>query len=84
MNKKDRTEEERRFDSITRRAIMSLGAQPSHEAEPENPFPYVLFWDKLGRKGERCRILKSGPRVMLVEFDDGFKHTINRLAIRRL
>lgn len=63
---------------------MRLGTQPSHEAEPQNPFPYVLYWDKLERKGQRCRILKPGPRVMLVEFEDGFKHTINRMAIRRM
>ena len=64
--------------------MMRLGAQSSHEAESPNPFPYVLFWnDKLGRKGQRCRILKPGLKVLLVEFEDGFKHTVNRLSVRR-
>ena len=85
MKKKERTQDERYIDRINKRAIMSpWSAQPSHEAEPSNPFPYVLYWDKLERKGQRCRILKSGPRVFLVEFADGFRHTINRLAIRRM
>ena len=83
MKKKERTADERHIDKLTKSGIMRLGAQPSHE-EPPNPFPYVLYWDRLGRKGQRCRILKSGPRVFLVEFADGFRHTINRLAIRRM
>jgi len=84
MKKKDRTGEEKQFDKLARRGIMLLGAQSSHEAEPPNPFPYVLFWDKMGRKGQRCRILKPGPSVLLVEFEDGFKHTVNRMAVRRI
>ena len=83
MRKRDLIAEERHIDKITKSGIMRLGAQPSHEAATGNPFPYVLYWDKLGRKGQRCRILKPGPRVMLVEFEDGFKHTINRMAVRR-
>lgn len=83
MRKKDRTPEEKHSDSLMRTGIMLLGAQSSHEAATPNPFPYVLFWDKLERKGQRCRILKPGPRVLLVEFEDGFRHTVNRMAIRR-
>lgn len=83
MRKKDRTADERNIDRLTKSGIMRLGAQSSHEAATPNPFPYCLFWDKLGRKGQRCRILKPGPRVLLVEFEDGFKHTVNRMAVRR-
>jgi hypothetical protein len=83
MRKKDRTAEERAYDKLLRGGMMRLGAQPSDEAATPNPYPYILFWDKLGRKGQRCRILKPGPRVILLEFEDGFRHTVNRLAIRR-
>ena len=68
---------------MLRSGMMRLGAQPSNEAAKPNPFPYVLFWDKLERKGQRCRIVKPGFRVVLVEFEDGFKHTVNKMALRR-
>lgn len=84
MRKKDRTAEERHIDRITKGAIMRLGAQPSNEAAKQNPFPYVLFWDKLERKGQRCRIVKPGFRAVTVEFEDGFIHTINKMALRRM
>lgn len=83
MRKRDRTADEKHIDKITKSGIMRLGAQPSHEAATPNPFPYVLFWDRLGRKGQRCRIIKSFPRVLLLEFEDGFRQTINRMAVRR-
>lgn len=84
MLKRDRTAEEKHIDKLTRSAMMLLGAQSSHEAATPNPFPYVLYWDKLGRKGQRCRILKPGPRIVLLEFSDGFRHTMNKMAIRRV
>lgn len=84
MRKKDRTAEERNIDRLTKSGIMRLGAQPSHEAAIENPFPYQLFWDRLGRKGQRCRILKPGPRIVLLEFEDGHRCTMNKMAIRRM
>lgn len=54
---------------------------------------YVLIHDRLGRKGQRCRILpptlpatqklaKHSPIVM-VEFEDGYKTILSRMAIRR-
>lgn len=82
MLKRDRTGEEKHIDKLAKRGIMLLGAQPSKEAA-DNLFPYVLFWDKLERKGQRCRIVKPGFKVVLVEFEDGFKHTINKFALRR-
>jgi hypothetical protein len=83
MKKKDRTDDERTFDKLLKGGMMRLGAQPSEEAATPNPYPYVLYWDKLGRKGQRCRILKPGQRIVLLEFEDGFKHTCNKMAIRR-
>lgn len=83
MLKRDRTGEERRIDKLTKCAIMRLGAQPSHEAATPNPYPYFLQWDKLGRKGQRCRIVKPGWKIVLVEFEDGFRHTVNKMAVRR-
>lgn len=84
MLKRDRTAEEKQIDRITKSGIMRLGAQSSPEAATPNPFPYVLHWDRLGRKGQRCRVLKNGTRVHLVEFDDGFQQTIDKRAIRRV
>jgi hypothetical protein len=83
MKKKERTTDEKRTDALLRTGIMHLGAQPSHEAATPNPFPYVLHWDKLERKGQRCRILKPGQSIVLLEFEDGFRHTMNKMAIRR-
>jgi hypothetical protein len=83
MKKRDRTPEEKKIDLLTKGGMMRLGAQPSHEAATPNPFPYVLFWDRQGRKGQRCRVLKPGPRVITLEFEDGHVTTMNRMAIRR-
>ncbi len=83
MLKRDRTPDEKRIDKLTKGAIMRLGTQPSQEAETMNAFPHVLHWDKLGRKGQRCRVIRPGFRIVLVEFEDGFRHTVNRMAIRR-
>lgn len=83
MKKRDRTAEEKHIDKLTRRAIFSLGAQPSTEVATPNPFPYTLKWDRVGRKGQRCRIVTSGPRVVLIEFEDGHRCTVNRMAVRR-
>ena len=84
MKKKDRTNEEKQFDKVLKSGIMHLGAQPSHEAATPTPFPYVLAWDRQGRKGQRCRVLKAGPRAVLLEFEDGHLTTMNRMAIRRV
>jgi hypothetical protein len=83
MKKRDRTADEKHIDRLTKSAMMLLGAQPSHEAATPNPFPYRLFWDREGRKGQRCRVLKTGPRILTLEFEDGFITTMNRMAIRR-
>lgn len=49
-----------------------------------NAFPYYLYWDVAGRKGQKCRILKAGVRTAHIVFEDGFEHIVNRQAIRRI
>lgn len=82
MLKRDRTDEERQIDKLTQRAIMALGTQPARAAIKPNPYPYILLWDREGRKGQRCKLVKRG-RVVVLEFPDGFRLAINAMAIRR-
>jgi hypothetical protein len=82
MRKRDRTSEEKQFDGMIRHGMMHLGETPSAPAEP-NPFRHVLLWDRLGRKGQSCRILKQRGTLAQIEFEDGFVTRINRMAIRR-
>jgi hypothetical protein len=86
MRKRDRTAEEKYADRLLRGGMLLLGAsQPSQEAATPTPYPYVLAWDKEGRKGQRCQILPHKPlsRTVLVQFEDGYKLAVNRMAIRR-
>jgi hypothetical protein len=83
MRKKDRTEEERHIDRLTKSGIMRLGAQPSQNAPSPDPFRYTFRWDRMGRKGQKCRLVTPGARIVLIEFEDGFRHVINKMAIRR-
>jgi hypothetical protein len=82
MRKRDRTAEEKTFDKILAQSMMRLGENPSAPAEP-NAFRHVLLWDRLGRKGQSCRILKQSGTLAQIEFEDGFVTRINRMAIRR-
>ena len=83
MKKKLRTSEERRFDASLKTAIMRLGTNPATAAKPI-PYPYYLAWDKLGRKGQRCKIIRQTTRTAQVQFEDGFTSVLNRQAIRRI
>ena len=72
-------------------AIMRHSTQPpSTGAVTPNPFDYVLKWDRVQRKGQRCRIVTPAnsktwlSRVVLVEFEDGFTRTVDRRALRRI
>lgn len=50
-----------------------------------DPYPYVWFWrSKMpDRKGQPCRVLVRGKmNTILVEFEDGFKTTTSRFAVR--
>ena len=70
MKKKERSSEEKHFDATLKTAILSLGTNPATQAEPI-PFPYVLVWDRLGRKGQRCKILRQTTRTAQIKFEDG-------------
>lgn len=86
---KQKTSEERLADRLTKGAIMHLGAQPSKEAAKPNPFPYVMFWNTKGHKGKRCRIVTlqrstlSPLKFVEIEFEDGTRDRVNRLALRQ-
>lgn len=49
-------------------------------------YPHVLKWDRLGRRGQACRILTPATTVgknVQVEFGDGVTAIVPRRAIRR-
>jgi len=78
---KDRNPEDVQFAKLLRSGIMRLG-ESATPAEPE-PFRHVLRWETLNRKGQHCRILKTGGPLAKIEFEDGFQTWINRQAIVR-
>lgn len=82
MLKRDRSSEDREFDRNLKTGIMRLGRTNPAEETP-TPFPYVLAWDKQGRKGQRCKVIANNSRTVQVEFADGHKTVLNRMAIRR-
>jgi hypothetical protein len=82
VKKKERSSDDRAFDASLKSAIMRLGPNPTAAAEP-TPFPYVLVWDRLGRKGQRVKIIRQTTRTAQIKFEDGFTAVINRQAIRR-
>lgn len=47
--------------------------------------PYVYFWNRMDRKGQRCAVLARGKmNSCLVKFADGFTAITSRNAIRRV
>lgn len=47
-------------------------------------FPYVYAWNRMGRKGRRCRVFVRGKmNSCAVEFEDGFRAVTSRNALRR-
>jgi len=82
MLKRDRSELEKREDRLAKVGIMRLGGT-NPATETPIPFPYVLYWDKLGRKGQRCTIIVANTRTCRVRFEDGFEAVLNRQSIRR-
>lgn len=85
MLKRDRTPDERKFDKLVKTGVSLLGYPVvSVNTEDDAPFPYVLFWGKkLGRKGQLCKVVKSGGMFSTIEFEDGFRHVVDNRAIRR-
>jgi hypothetical protein len=50
----------------------------------ETKFPYIYFWNRMGRNGQRCAVTARGKmNSCCVEFEDGFKAITSRNAIRR-
>jgi hypothetical protein len=96
MRKRDRTGEEKQWDGMLKSGLMRLGENPNPSSSERNgfavtqlhrstnPFPHVLVWDRMGRKGQKCRVItpKNTSNVQ-VQFEDGFIATINRQALRR-
>lgn len=50
------------------------------------PFPHVMTWDRLDRKGQRCEIVGTYKTVndVQIRFEDGFTAVISRAALRRM
>ena len=50
------------------------------------PFPHVLTWDRLDRKGQRCEIIGTRNTISQVQirFEDGFTALVQRAALRRM
>ncbi len=46
-------------------------------------FPLLFYWRRMGRKGQRCRVLvRGGMNSALVEFEDGYRVVTSRNALR--
>lgn len=57
---------------------------PSDPQIVRSEWPYVWFWRRMGRKGQRCRVLARGTmNSALVEFEDGFRAVTSRNGLRR-
>jgi hypothetical protein len=82
VRKRDRTADERSFDKLLAQSIAHLGQTPTAPEEP-NAFRHVFVWDRMGKMGQRCRILKQRGTLAYIEFEDGFTMPTNRMAIRR-
>jgi hypothetical protein len=85
MLKRDRTSEEKHIDAIMKSGLRRLGDESPNPNRAPNPFPHYVFWDVLGRKGERCQIVKPARLASKVQvrFKDGSVAIVNRRAIRR-
>jgi hypothetical protein len=47
-------------------------------------FPFVYSWERMGRKGQHCRVLGRGGRnSRLVEFEDGYRAITSGNALRK-
>ncbi|MEO9613621.1 MAG: hypothetical protein ABJG86_11150 [Nitratireductor sp.] len=65
-----------------RREGMKIGATAPGAGVGETR--YVYRWNRMGRKGQRCRVTARGAlNSARVEFDDGFVAIISRYALRR-
>ncbi|MGC1780884.1 MAG: hypothetical protein WA708_00020 [Acidobacteriaceae bacterium] len=47
-------------------------------------YPYVYRWNRMGRKGQFCRVIARGAmNSCQVEFEDGFQAITSRNALRK-
>lgn len=47
-------------------------------------YPYVYFWHRMNRKGQRCAVTARGKmNSCRVQFEDGFVAITSRNAIRK-
>jgi hypothetical protein len=52
---------------------------------PYELLPYRWHWNRLGRKGQRCRVVARGRmNSALLEFEDGFRVVTSRSGLRRV
>jgi hypothetical protein len=49
----------------------------------KDDFPHTLRWDKLGRKGQCCKILRNSDTHAHIKFEDGFTAIVERRALTR-
>lgn len=48
-------------------------------------FCYIYRWNRMGRKGQHCRVLARGTmNSCWLEFEDGFQAVTSRNALRKL
>ena len=48
-------------------------------------FCYIYFWHRMGRKGQRCRVIVRGKmNSAWIQFEDGFEAVTSRNALRKL
>lgn len=67
------------------RFLRQCGVPRSRQARPDPAAAYVFAWNKLGRKGQPCRLTaRGGFNSCRLEFADGFVMITSRNSIRRL
>lgn len=55
----------------------------SEETYPPLPYyPYVMDWDRGGRKGQRCGVIQNARGYAKIQFEDGVQWVIDRRAVR--
>lgn len=47
------------------------------------PYPHVMDWDRMNRKGQRCEILRAVGARVHIKFMDGSTGVVERAALRR-
>jgi hypothetical protein len=45
---------------------------------------HIMGWDRLGRKGQLCEILRGKGNLVQIRFQDGYTAVVDRRALRRM